>query len=691
MKNIHRKKLLAILVAFLTVTEMPSHGIAGYFGSPALVPMTLKAVVLGEGVSINEDSFRGLSDITIYVSKAESDLCWDENFPGWSHGNRVVYGDKWKTVTFYSEDGKIFSESIVLNQQIIRQPYGKDYVDGDYRFVFAGYDLDLDGAVDSIPATSSLDISARAVYRKEYRCVRDGHTPGTNADCDSDQLCTVCGEIVTHRLGHDYVGEITPPTCTERGYTTHTCTRCGNAYTDGETEALGHSYTDTVIPPTCAGEGYTVHTCTRCHHTYTDSTVAALPHDYEDAVIPPTCTEQGYTLRTCRVCQQVRKDNPVPAAGHTPGEAATCTEHQYCLVCGDLLISALGHAVQVERIPATCISQGYTRHFCERCDWGYVGEFTPFGDHVAGEEADCVNDQLCLVCGTILTELLGHDYTSRVTRPTCLHEGYTTHTCGRCGDSYRDSVTEPLGHNPGTEASCDRDQTCTVCSALLAERLGHDYAAKVIDPTCDSLGYTDHTCSRCGHNYTDNEIPAFGHTPDGEADCERDQTCTVCGQVLAESTGHDYTEVYTPPTCTEGGYTTYTCGRCGESHRDGLMDPRGHNSGDWIVDTEPAPGVMGSKHMECTVCGVILDTKELESLPVETVAEPVTEAPTEEPAETLTSAPAESMSPAESATKPQSPDGSGGCSGTVGAGVLILLLWSGLATLLLPRRGKEER
>ena len=36
---------------------------------------------------------------------------------------------------------------------------------------------------------------------------------------------------------------------------------------------------------------------------------------------------------------------------------------------------------------------------------------------------------------------LGHDYEAVVTEPTPEANGYTTHTCSRCGDSYIDGIT----------------------------------------------------------------------------------------------------------------------------------------------------------------------------------------------------------------------------------------------------------
>lgn len=41
---------------------------------------------------------------------------------------------------------------------------------------------------------------------------------------------------------HSLTTSVIAPTCTEKGYTTHTCVSCGNSYKDTYTNALGHSY-----------------------------------------------------------------------------------------------------------------------------------------------------------------------------------------------------------------------------------------------------------------------------------------------------------------------------------------------------------------------------------------------------------------------------------------------------------------
>ena len=107
-----------------------------------------------------------------------------------------------------------------------------------------------------------------------------------------------------------------------------------------------------------------------------------------------------------------------------------------------------------------------------------------------------------------------HSYKATVVAPTCTAKGYTEHQCA-CGDNYKDSYTDALGHSPREEiiaATCTTGgytlRTCTRCGT--SERvnetpaLGHDYRDTVVAPTTSSQGYTEHTCSRCGDSYRDN-------------------------------------------------------------------------------------------------------------------------------------------------------------------------------------------
>ncbi len=71
---------------------------------------------------------------------------------------------------------------------------------------------------------------------------------------------------------HSYEAAVTDPTCTERGYTTHTCS-CGDSYVDTYVDALGHDWDDGVVttPATATAEGVKTFTCRRCGETRTEA------------------------------------------------------------------------------------------------------------------------------------------------------------------------------------------------------------------------------------------------------------------------------------------------------------------------------------------------------------------------------------------------------------------------------------
>ena len=83
-------------------------------------------------------------------------------------------------------------------------------------------------------------------------------TPGcTTAGSSAYYQCADCGRYFTDAageneialddtvvapLGHNYVGVVTDPTPTQAGYTTYTCSRCGDSYTDDFTLPLGEDF-----------------------------------------------------------------------------------------------------------------------------------------------------------------------------------------------------------------------------------------------------------------------------------------------------------------------------------------------------------------------------------------------------------------------------------------------------------------
>lgn len=72
---------------------------------------------------------------------------------------------------------------------------------------------------------------------------------------------------------------------------------------------------------------------------------------------------------------------------------------------------------------------------------------------------------------------------------------------------------------------------------------------------------------------------------------------------------HSYTSVVTAPTCTEVGYTTYTC-TCGNGYNDDYVNATGHKPGTEEKENYKAPTatVNGSYDsvIRCTVCGQLI-------------------------------------------------------------------------------------
>ena len=401
----------------------------------------------------------------------------------------------------------------------------------------------------------------------EIRSVTD-HTYD-NA-CDTD--CNTCGAV--RQASHSYKAVVTAPTCTAQGYTTYTCTVCGDSYKGNYTDALGHDW--------IAADCDTAKTCRVCGATEGD----ALGHTYDDE----------YDA-TCNDCGDVREVPEKPVGGIVYGDAdgnglvelADASLVQQYLAGYDVIVKvgadADGNGL-VELADASLIQQylaGYDvqlgpdsdpdqpeePHVCD-----YVGEVI--------KAADCTHDgekrYTCSGCGNSYTEpiaALGHKYNSVVTAPDCENEGYTTYTCAACGDSYVANQVAALGHKYNsvvTAPDCENEgyttYTCSVCDdsyvANQVAALGHKYNSVVTAPDCKNEGYTTYTCANCGDSYVANQVTALGHhhvgTVTKEATCGTDGVMTYtcsCGDSYTEAIAATGKHAY------DNEYDT-TCNYCGE-------------------------------------------------------------------------------------------------------------------------------
>ena len=153
---------------------------------------------------------------------------------------------------------------------------------------------------------------------------------------------------------HDWVlGKVVEPTCLEAGTNVYSCSVCGDEKTE-MVAALGHeSYKQAVVNPANPLEAIVETLCWRCGEEM------AAPESYDiydhshynldthfEVLAPATCTKEGHKAQKCLICSDAA------------GEAVYVN-------CKP--IKATGHSEEVETVPATCTSAGYTKTTCTEC------------------------------------------------------------------------------------------------------------------------------------------------------------------------------------------------------------------------------------------------------------------------------------------------------------------------------------
>ena len=173
---------------------------------------------------------------------------------------------------------------------------------------------------------------------------------------------------------HSYKDVVTAPTCTDKGYTMHTCA-CGDSYVDSYVLPLGHDWGSGKVTkePTATENGIKTYICARCGETKTE-VIPALSHEhsYKAVVTAPTCTTKGYTTHTCS-CGESYVDTYVDALGHAwdsgkvtkqPTATETGIRTYTCTRCNEK---------KTETIPATG-SVDVTQMFTDVTkNWAYPG------------------------------------------------------------------------------------------------------------------------------------------------------------------------------------------------------------------------------------------------------------------------------------------------------------------------------
>ena len=410
------------------------------------------------------------------------------------------------------------------------------------------------------------------------------------------KTCALCGytEIADNpSIHHEYEAVVTEPTCTEQGYTTYTCSICGDSYITDYKAALGHdSFEIKATSPTCTVEGKTAGMqCARCSLILKEQEVIAkLPHEYDGGITTkaPTCISKGVKTYTCRNCDDFYT------------EELEMIAHDY---------------VGVVKAP-TCTEKGHTTYTCSYCSDSYLAEETEMLPHTPQEipavAATCTKEgstagSKCAVCGLVLvspqrTEKTAHRYDNGTLTlaPTCQKEGIKTYRCQDCDAVYTAAV----------------------------EKIAHDYLKTVKAPTCTEGGFTTYTCSYCRDTYQGDETAVLPHTPQEipavAATCTKEGStagskCAVCGLVLVspqrtEKTAHQYDggNVSVSPTCQKTGVKTFRCQHCSDFYEEKL--PKVEHNYVTVVKKAASFAQNGVLNNECSMCKALRKSTVVKSL-----------------------------------------------------------------------------
>ena len=305
--------------------------------------------------------------------------------------------------------------------------------------------------------SSDVNTVMAAAEFEVFKAVCVEHTPGAEATCTEDQICTVCGTVLV-------AAHHTPAEAVEEKRVESTCSMAG-------------SY-DSVVYCSVCGEELSRETVT----------VAALGHTAGEPVVEnevaADCTNEGSydNVVYCTVCGEElsRETFTVGALGHTAGEPVvennvdpTCTEAGsydnvvYCTVCDAEIsretvpVPAKGHRFsKVEVTPATCTEDGYVTITCGNCNKTFV----------SGKDAEA--DQYLIDHPYFDLKAKGHTAGEPVVEnevaADCTTEGSydTVIYCSVCdAEISRETTVIPAAHSY-VNGGYLTQRCCTVCNAI---------------------------------------------------------------------------------------------------------------------------------------------------------------------------------------------------------------------------------
>ncbi|MBR5246614.1 MAG: leucine-rich repeat domain-containing protein [Clostridia bacterium] len=448
----------------------------------------------------------------------------------------------------------------------------------------------------------------------------------------------------THECSYNAV--VTPPTCTEQGYTTYTCI-CGDSYIDNYVDATGHSDNDD--NGLCDDCGEVVNKLSGTYGenlTWSfDEITGTLTIFGEGAMDDDVYNYYGLPWKDFKyeIVNVVISDG-VTSIGLGAFELCinvkNITIPDSVTIIGEWAFSNCDHITKVV-IPEGVeeIGEGAFNH-CDYLDTVVIpGNVKVLGDRVFGDCKklanvtlgegitnlglytfdDCIN-LTDIVIPESVTSLRGMNFAGctnlkSITIPATLTGiGYGTFgDCINLQDVYYNGTEEDF-----LDIEAYGKNAPLFAATLHCESSNHTHNyVKVgeVAKTCEVDGYTQYACI-CGRSYKGDYVEALGHVyddgvvtknPTCDATGVKTFTCSVCGEgkytEAIPKKGHNYDDgvVTTEPTCTTNGIKTFTCSNCGDKYTESIDKLTEHNY-ELIINLTPSETEC-VKNYKCTVCG----------------------------------------------------------------------------------------
>ena len=211
--------------------------------------------------------------------------------------------------------------------------------------------------------------------------------------------------------GHNYVSVVTPPTCEDPGYTTHTCSECGHSYVDTYTDPTGHDWNDPEYTFAADGSSCTAKRVCANDNTHVETATATI---ISTVKTPAGCESVGTTTYTATFTEswavtQTKDVDDIPATDHSWGAWNDLGNGQHQRVCAN-------DPAHVQTVPH---ADANGDNLCDDCNaticvhswgpWTKVDSQThkrvcandPAHVEIA-DHADANNDRRCDDCGASL-------------------------------------------------------------------------------------------------------------------------------------------------------------------------------------------------------------------------------------------------------------------------------------------------